>query len=299
MISYIRSNYSILKYLTIWSVYTIAYTSAIYFVVPLSLRIILTDSAIHTILLFFASFAIWRIISRHTRPAKIKKVIPIFIFACIAVWIGVGYLADILILGNEYARALAPTIPIRVITGALLLVIVVAYSISVNERKKEREEERIAELLLFGRSKSDEEIHSSDNQEEEYPRSSADAGQTGAEEAENLPETTEIERISVRTGGKIIIIPLSEIIYIRSYGDYVYIIAEKGKFIKEQTMKYFESSLPHTHFIRIHRSYIVNVSKISRIELSEKQNQQIILTNGDKLKISATGYKVLRKSLNI
>ena len=75
--------------------------------------------------------------------------------------------------------------------------------------------------------------------------------------------------------------------------------AEKEKLIKEQTMKYFELHLPSNQFVRVHRSYIINVEKISRIELYAKQSQRITLHNGDQLKVSAAGYKTLRAALDL
>ena len=68
---------------------------------------------------------------------------------------------------------------------------------------------------------------------------------------------------------------------------------------KVNGMKYFEEHLPTNKFVRIHRSYIVNVEAISRIELYEKQNQVITMKNGHHVKASQTGYKNLRKALNL
>ena len=58
-------------------------------------------------------------------------------------------------------------------------------------------------------------------------------------------------------------------------------------------------TLSDTEFVRVHRSYLVNVSKILRIELYEKQTQMLSLSNGDKLKISVSGYKRLREVLGL
>ena len=57
--------------------------------------------------------------------------------------------------------------------------------------------------------------------------------------------------------------------------------------------------LSPAEFVRVHRSYLVNVSKILRIELYKKQGQQLALSNGDRLKISASGYKRLREVLGL
>ena len=112
-------------------------------------------------------------------------------------------------------------------------------------------------------------------------------------------ETERLERISVKMGQRIEIIPVCDIFFLQSDGDYVQIVSRQGKYLKEQTMKYFEQRLPAECFTRVHRSYIVNVGSISRIELYGKQNQLITMKNGEQIKVSAAGYKALRMALNL
>jgi len=95
----------------------------------------------------------------------------------------------------------------------------------------------------------------------------------------------------------VILVP--DIVYIQSDGDYVQIVTHQNRFLKEETMKYFEAGLPSSQFVRVHRSYIVNVEKILRIEMYEKQNQMLTLKNGDKIRASVAGYKALRAVLNL
>ena len=109
---------------------------------------------------------------------------------------------------------------------------------------------------------------------------------------------TVIDRITVRNGQKIKIIPIGSIIYIRADGDYVSIHTSEGKWLKEQTMKYTEDSLPIDTFVRIHRSYIVNIHHISRIE-RYGEKQLIVLHNNEKIKISAARYQLLKQILCI
>ncbi|MDR1503967.1 MAG: LytTR family transcriptional regulator, partial [Prevotella sp.] len=82
-------------------------------------------------------------------------------------------------------------------------------------------------------------------------------------------------------------------------GDYVMIHSTKGKFLKEQTMKSFESGLPQDKFVRVHRSSIVNIEFISQIELYDKQSQLLKLKNGGQVRISLSGYKALKKTLGL
>lgn len=106
------------------------------------------------------------------------------------------------------------------------------------------------------------------------------------------------DRIVVRNGQKIKIIPINDILYIQADGDYISIHTTEGHWLKEQTMKYTEEILSPDLFIRIHRSYIVNISHISRIEKSGER-QQLILHNREKIKISAARYQLLKQRLGI
>ena len=73
----------------------------------------------------------------------------------------------------------------------------------------------------------------------------------------------------------------------------------KGKFLKEQTMKSLEYTLPADKFVRVHRSNIINVDFIARIELYDKQTQLLKLKNGAQVKASLAGYKLLKKTLGL
>lgn len=124
-----------------------------------------------------------------------------------------------------------------------------------------------------------------------------------AEEVAELPapvseKVDAIDRISVRKGAEIEIIPVVMLTHIQAYGDYVMIHTEGGRHIKEQTMKFFETSLP-ANFVRIHRSFIVNTDRIARVELAGKENYTIKLKNGVAIKASVAGYKLLRQKLSL
>ena len=106
-----------------------------------------------------------------------------------------------------------------------------------------------------------------------------------------------IDRISVKDGARIHIIDLEEILYLQASGDYVTIFTTTGQYLKEQTMKYFEQSLPSPAFVRIHRSTIVHTAQIARIELFGKETYQVRLKNGVTLRASHSGYKLLKEKL--
>lgn len=107
-----------------------------------------------------------------------------------------------------------------------------------------------------------------------------------------------ITRVVVRKGNTINIIPVKEIKYLEAQDDYVMIHYTNGKALKQQTMRFYEDNLPKTDFVRIHRSYIVRVEEIKRIEPYGKDNHVAILQSGDKLPISRSGYKQIKEDLN-
>lgn len=107
------------------------------------------------------------------------------------------------------------------------------------------------------------------------------------------------ERLSVKDGSRLHIIPLEEILYLQASGDYVTVVTPTGQYIKEQTMKSFETSLPPTRFVRIHRSYIINTQHLVRVELFGKENYQVRLKNGVHLRASLPGYKLLKERLSL
>lgn len=107
------------------------------------------------------------------------------------------------------------------------------------------------------------------------------------------------ERVVVKTGGKIKIIPTREVQYIEAADDYVKIHTKEGAFLKNKTMGYFEKTLPEQQFVRTHRSYILNVQEINRIEPYEKENHLAILRSGAQIPVSKNGYGRLRMVLGL
>ena len=107
------------------------------------------------------------------------------------------------------------------------------------------------------------------------------------------------ERVVVKMGSKIKIIPVPDIQYVEAADDYVKIYTKEGTFLKNKTMGYFEKTLPDQQFVRIHRSYIVNVQEISRIDPYEKENHLAILRFGAQLPVSKNGYGRLKIVLGL
>ena len=106
-------------------------------------------------------------------------------------------------------------------------------------------------------------------------------------------------RVVVKDRNKIKIIPVNKIHYLEAADDYVKIITDDGAFLKKRTMSFFENSLSPYHFVRVHRSFIVNSQLITRIDPYEKENHLLLLTTGAKIPVSKSGYSRLKEVLGI
>jgi two-component system, LytTR family, response regulator len=115
--------------------------------------------------------------------------------------------------------------------------------------------------------------------------------------ASKLPNQN--HRIVVKTGSKIKIIPVDDILYLEASDDYVKIHTKEGAYLKNKTMAHFESALDPALFVRTHRSYIVHVQRITRIEPYEKENFLALLTTGAQVPVSKAGYTKLKSVLGI
>jgi two-component system LytT family response regulator len=116
-------------------------------------------------------------------------------------------------------------------------------------------------------------------------------------EGENYPESG--KRIVLKNNGQIKIIPVSEVMYIESYDDYVKIYSGEACYVKKKTMAFYEKNLNNKEFIRIHRSYILNLNFLTKLEQKEKDTYTAVLKNGTKLSLSRSGYTQLKDKLGI
>lgn len=127
------------------------------------------------------------------------------------------------------------------------------------------------------------------------------SGQTGVQTMKKTDAhpTETLTRVAVKDRQQIHVIPIDDINYIAADGDYVRLHTAKNSYLKEKTMKYFDVNLPQQQFIRIHRSYFVNVNVVKKIELYEKENYRVYLKNGESLKASSRGFKALKKAVSL
>lgn len=109
----------------------------------------------------------------------------------------------------------------------------------------------------------------------------------------------ESNRIVVKEGPNIRIISVSDVTYLEAYDDYVKIFTPKEMFLKKKTMSFYEQTLDSTRFIRVHRSYIIQLSQITRIEPLEKDTHVALLKTGAKIPLSKSGYARLKALLGM
>lgn len=106
-----------------------------------------------------------------------------------------------------------------------------------------------------------------------------------------------IERILIRDGARVHVVAANSIDHIEAQDDYVRICAGGKAYLKHQRLSELEAQLDGAVFVRIHRSYIVNVGAVERIEPVSKDNHCAVLRGGVKLPISRSGYQKVRELL--
>lgn len=266
------SKIKFIPYMFMWIIYALLHTVSIYQLVEIPFWSVFLDGFIHAVLFAIIGVLLWNVLQygKFSSLPFIQQLVNSSALGILSIglWIGTGFLIEYICFNPLIIKSLVYTLPLKVFLGLLIyLIIILTFKPEVQSEKQE-------DILT----------------PEKDPALSA---------PEEFIEKEILERIAVKIGQKIHVVPISDILYFQSYGDYVQIITEKEKYIKEQTMKYFEANLPQHQFVRVHRSYIVNVEAISRIESHVKQSQLIILKNSDQLKVSVAGYKILRSVLNL
>ena len=115
--------------------------------------------------------------------------------------------------------------------------------------------------------------------------------------AASRPAGQYAERIVVKDGTKVNLIAVSKLDYAEALDDYVSLVSEGKKHLKQQTISGLELALDPALFVRIHRSFIVNLERVVRIEPYAKDSKVAILTSGVKLPVSRAGYARLKTLL--
>jgi two-component system, LytTR family, response regulator len=107
------------------------------------------------------------------------------------------------------------------------------------------------------------------------------------------------KRIVVRNNSDISIVPVSDIHYIEAFDDYVKIFTQSDYFLKKKTMGHYEQVLDPEVFFRAHRSFIINLQQLTRIEPYEKNSYIALLRSGKKIPLSRSAYARLREKLGV
>jgi two-component system, LytTR family, response regulator len=112
------------------------------------------------------------------------------------------------------------------------------------------------------------------------------------------PPAQYLDRLVVRDGTKVTIIPLAKLDYAEAQDDYIALAVEGKKHLKQQTISSLEGALDPAHFLRVHRSYIVNLDRVARIEPYAKDSHIAVLHGGAQIPVSRSGYSRLRAFLD-
>lgn len=114
-----------------------------------------------------------------------------------------------------------------------------------------------------------------------------------------IRQPEERTRVVVKEGGNIRIIPVMEIQYLEAFDDYVKIYTSKEMFLKKKTMSFYEQALDPATFVRVHRSYIIQLGQLTRIEPLEKDTHIALMKSGARVPLSKTGYTKLKSVLGL
>ncbi len=108
---------------------------------------------------------------------------------------------------------------------------------------------------------------------------------------------TPLERVIIRDGADVHVVPVGKIDYVEAQDDYISVQTAGRALLKEQTLGELESQLDPRRFVRIHRSYILNIDRLTKVELYAKDSRIAILQSGTKLPVSRAGYQRLQQLL--
>jgi two-component system, LytTR family, response regulator len=104
-------------------------------------------------------------------------------------------------------------------------------------------------------------------------------------------------RVLVRDGSRVHVIPIEKIEYVQAQDDYVCFRSEGKDYLKDQTLGQVEAQLDPSKFVRIHRSFILSLDRLARVELDDRENRVAVLTTGQRLPVSRAGYTRLTSLL--
>jgi two-component system, LytTR family, response regulator len=107
------------------------------------------------------------------------------------------------------------------------------------------------------------------------------------------------ERVLIRDGARVHILPVEAIDYVQAQDDYVSVQSGGRAYLKEQTLGDFESTMDPKRFVRIHRSYLLNVDRLARVEQTLRESRVAVLKDGTTLPVSRPGYAKIQRLLGL
>lgn len=134
-------------------------------------------------------------------------------------------------------------------------------------------------------------------EEGRYRQQRVRASSASAIAADARPSGEPLERVVIRSGPNVDVIPVGRVDYVLAQDDYVAYVVGGKEFLKQQTLNEVENQLDSARFVRIHRSHILNVDRLARIGLYAKDSQEAILKDGKRLAVSRSGYARLQEFL--
>jgi two-component system, LytTR family, response regulator len=111
------------------------------------------------------------------------------------------------------------------------------------------------------------------------------------------PRTGPAARVLIRDGANVHVLPVDKIDYVEAQDDYVSFKSEGKQYLKDQTLSAVEATLDPARFVRIHRSFVLNIDRIAKVELYAKDSRMAILRDGTRLPVSRAGYARLSQLL--
>ncbi len=117
--------------------------------------------------------------------------------------------------------------------------------------------------------------------------------------AKTISPPEERNRIVVKKGSNLVILPVHTIHYLEAFDDYVKVHTKDGFFLKKKTMAHYEKALDPALFVRVHRSFLLNLQELTRIEPLSKDSHIALLKSGVRIPLSEQGYARLRAVLGI
>lgn len=269
---FLENTTKTIQYVFLWLAYALLQTVVFNPLIALPFWIIMVDGLVHAAIFGVLGLLLWSVVKygNYSILNVFQRSVNYVVIGIlsIGIWLSSGYGLLYLFFGVETSSQFVAFLPVRGFIGLFVYLLII---------------QQFSSVMLQPLPEND----------------TIDENISDENDFKNNPQMELLERIAVKSGTKIHVLLVPEIVYIQADGDYVMIFTANGKFLKEQTMKYFEEHLPIQQFVRVHRSTIVNVEMISRIELYEKQNQLLTLKNGQQIKTSPAGYKSLRAALKL